>query len=161
MRRRGSRGVHPARHLFWFSCRGHNDRNSRGGTDAPAFPFRTRAFFSARHIVHASGAAVAADSHTVACFNRDRHDAIHARTSPHRAPIFMPRIPSSARSHATQRYCKDVAAEKNGKPVPATRGAVPRTLPHGKKSLSVPEARPFIMTFLDVFRMTRAAAPYA
>ena len=41
------------------------------------------------------------------------------------------------------------------------RGAAPCALPHDKKSLSVPEARPFIMTFLDVFRMTRAASPYA
>ena len=108
------------------------------------------------------GAAVAAESHTVACFSRDRHDAIHVRTSPHRAPPFSCRaslrqLVPMARSAAVKTLLRK--KKRKTRFCDARRGSL--RPPAWQKSLSVPEARPFIMTFLDAFRMTRAAAPYA
>lgn len=163
IQRRGSRGVHPACPLLWFPCRGHNDKNSRGGAERMRLLFRSgRVPFFCAAYRPCPGAAVAAESHTVACFSRDRHDAIHVRTSPHRAPPFSCR--ASLRQlvpMARSAVVKTLLRKKKRKTrfCHARRGSL--RPPAWQKSLSVPEARPFIMTFLDAFRMTRAAAPYA
>ena len=148
--------------FFGFPAVGTMTRTAVAGRMRLLFRSGRVPFFFCAAYRPCPGAAVAAESHTVACFNRDRHDAIHVRTSPHRAPPFSCRaylrqLVPMARSAVVKTLLRK--KKRKTRFCDARRGSL--RPPAWHKSLSVPEARPFIMTFLDAFRMTRAASPYA